>query len=79
MEHRALRLRNPRRAGRLPEQLFFRCRMVNDQVSWCRMLCKPHKGLGRCGRLAPHELRSEHHKAMTAFKERREAENLSKP
>jgi hypothetical protein len=34
------------------------CPYNGHQTGWCRGLCQPAGGIGSCGRLAPHGLRS---------------------
>ncbi len=40
----------------LPPFRYITCPANGHQVSWCRGLCRPIKGIGYCGRVAPHAM-----------------------
>ncbi len=65
------RAQRPRR--RLPQYTTLRCVVAGHQVTWCKGLCAPVEGLGACGRLAPHSLKSHTQLAIAAYKRENEA------
>lgn len=62
-------LNSNRPQKRLPSHRTLGCPMVRGKATWCRRLCSPHKGLGVCGRLAPHAMKDRRQKAIARQKE----------
>ena len=51
--------RKIRIANGLKEYTYLGCPLTSNQSAWCFRLCRPDgQGTGRCGRLAPHGLKS---------------------
>ncbi len=59
-----------------PEQMFDRytylgCPLTRNRTAWCYRICTPGaEGKGRCGRVAPHALRSRIQECIERYKER---------
>ena len=51
------------------------CPLTNNRSCWCYALCVPVRGLGACGRVAPHGLRGRTQRAIDQFKQQKTAEN----
>ena len=63
-----LRKKRPKKMP--PKHTVIRCPLNGLQVSWCRGLCLPTKGIGTCGRPAPHVMKSRHQRAIAAYEAR---------
>lgn len=48
------------------------CVMTHDHTRWCFGICKPVKGVGQCGRLYPHALKSRRQRAIRRWQLERE-------
>ena len=68
--------RKPRRSNpRFLSQ--YGCVLTHDRTRWCFGLCKPHQGIGQCGRLYPHTLKSLRQRAIAQWqRERSRAEGV---
>ena len=43
----------------LKEYTYLGCAVTRNKTAWCYRLCLPdEKGIGHCGRIAPHSLKS---------------------
>jgi hypothetical protein len=69
-EEALMLLKKTGRKKKLPERTVIRCPSNGLQVSWCRGLCLPTKGIGTCGRPAPHVMRSRYQRAIAAYEAR---------
>ena len=49
------------------------CPLTKNRSPWCHRLCQPAKGIGVCGRIAPHAIRGRTDLAIQAYKERLQA------
>ena len=63
-------LKKKTRKRKLPEHTVLPCPLNGNMASWCRGLCVPVKGIGTCGRPAPHIMRSRIQKAIAAYDRR---------
>ena len=57
----------------LKEYTYLGCTITRNKTAWCYRICIPdEKGIGQCGRIAPHSLKSyiqiaiEKHKQKTS-------------
>ena len=48
------------------------CVMTHDHTRWCFGICKPKKGVGQCGRLYPHTLKSRRQRAIAEWQKQRQ-------
>ena len=60
------------RARPVRPYITLRCVVARNQVGWCRGLCRPLRGRGMCGRLAPHALRGRTQLAIAKYEERKD-------
>ncbi len=49
---------NNKRLKRIPDYTFLGCPLTKNRTPWCFAICAPDHGLGRCGRPAPHAIKS---------------------
>ncbi|MFH2202697.1 MAG: hypothetical protein ABIJ96_06260 [Elusimicrobiota bacterium] len=59
-----------RRKKPLPKYTYLGCPLTKNLSPWCYSLCAPVEGLGDCGRLAPHALKSRIREGIRRYKER---------
>jgi len=52
------------------------CVLTHDHTRWCFGLCKPKNGVGQCGRLYPHQLKSRRQLAIREWQRRRRLAGL---
>jgi hypothetical protein len=45
-----------RERTRVPEYTVLGCPLTKSNTLWCHGLCVPEKGIGLCGRIAPHRV-----------------------
>jgi hypothetical protein len=38
--------------------------MLRNRATWCRGLCDPVRGIGACGRMAPHQMTGRTQRAI---------------
>ncbi len=50
------------------------CVLTHDHTRWCFGICKPHKGVGQCGRLYPHNLKSLRQRAIAEWQKQKAQE-----
>ncbi len=53
------------------------CPLTKSNSKWCYGMCKPVKGLGFCGRVAPHAIEGRTQKAIRLHKESKKADEKS--
>jgi hypothetical protein len=54
---------------KIPSYTFLGCPMTKNRSPWCFRLCAPDAAsIGRCGRIAPHALRSRIQIGIDEFK-----------
>jgi len=54
----------------LKEHTYLGCAVTRNRTAWCYRICPPDKkGIGRCGRIAPHSLRSTIQVAIEKYKQ----------
>lgn len=63
-------LKEPKRRGREAPVISCGCPMVRYRAAWCMSLCEPIRGIGTCGRLAPHAMLGKTQKAILQYKNR---------
>ena len=62
---------NIRKALALKERTYLGCPMTKNRSPWCFRMCKPNaQGLGLCGRIAPHGLKSRIQMGIENYKKR---------
>jgi len=66
MTRTSLLSRNRRR--NLPAYRTLGCPHSKDRTLWCHRVCKPRNGIGTCGRLAPHAMKSRLQRAIARQK-----------
>ena len=57
-----------RKRHSLPKYTSLGCPLTRNRTGWCFRICTPKKGLGFCGRDAPHALRSRIQLGIDRFK-----------
>lgn len=67
-------VRKPRRRGKPPSYTVLGCVMTRSRTQWCYGICKPHKGLGACGRLFPHMFQGRTQRAIARYNARMKAQ-----
>lgn len=53
---------------RVPEYTCLGCPLTKNQSLWCHRLCVPKKGIGFCGRVAPHAVVGRTARAIRNYK-----------
>lgn len=54
----------------LPQYTYLGCPMTKNRSPWCFRMCIPdNKGVGNCGRYAPHFIKSRIQLAIEAYKD----------
>lgn len=55
----------------LKEYTYLGCNMTRNNTAWCYRICLPDEnGIGRCGRIAPHSLKSAIQLAIMKHKQK---------
>ena len=49
---------NKKRLKKIPDYTFLGCPLTKNRTPWCFAICVPEHGTGRCGRPAPHAIKS---------------------
>lgn len=62
-----LRRKRKRKSPRKYRQVIG-CTYLKGRITSCGMLCTPIDGMGQCGRIAPHALRSRTQQAIDGYK-----------
>jgi len=60
--------------GNRPPDFHLGCPLTHNRSSWCNAYCVPVKGMGACGRIAPHALRGRTQRAIDQVKKRQAEE-----
>jgi hypothetical protein len=63
-----------REKSRVPEYTHLGCPLTRSRSLWCHGICKPKKGVGLCGRVAPHAVVGRTQEAILRHKIRKEQE-----
>ena len=71
--------RRKRSRSKLPEYRHLGCPMTRGFLLWCYGTCKPHRGVGACGRLYPWQFRGVTQKAIARHKKAKRALEASPP
>ncbi|MGW8266931.1 MAG: hypothetical protein ACWGSQ_11215 [Longimicrobiales bacterium] len=53
---------------RVPEYTCLGCPLTKSHSLWCHRLCVPKKGIGVCGRVAPHAVMGKTAEAILKYK-----------
>ncbi len=56
---------------RVPDYTFLGCPLTKSRTAWCHHLCTPTRGIGACGRIAPHALTGRTQEAILRHQCRR--------
>ena len=70
-------IRTIRTSKGIREHTYLGCPLTRNRSAWCFRICTPDlKGLGKCGRVAPHSLLSSTQLAIKKHDEKKRRENL---
>lgn len=60
-----------RKRTRVPDYTFLGCPLTKSRTAWCHGVCAPVRGIGPCGRVAPHALVGRTQEAILRHRHRR--------
>lgn len=64
-----------RAVGSIKDYTYLGCPLTSNQSAWCFRLCRPDtEGHGRCGRLAPHGMKSRIQQGIEDYQRRLQVE-----
>lgn len=72
-------IRTVRTKKGIKKYTYLGCPLTRNRSAWCYRMCPPDaEGQGRCGRIAPHSLKSSTQMAILKYKKRKLAEHFAK-